>query len=154
MNPFAGAPLDIAHIIQLSVAPVFLIAGVGALLNVLTSRLARVVDRGRRLEEDISSEPDGEPRQRHLRELKALDRRMHRINLAISLATLAALLVCLVIVTLFAGELVTLDLSRLVAVLFILTMAALIAALVLFLAEISIAIRTLRVRTEVLERRG
>ncbi len=154
MNPLAGPVLDVAHIIDLAVAPVFLIAGVGALLNVMTSRLGRVVDRGRALEDEIAGEPDGEPRERHLRELRMLDGRMKRINLAISLATLAALLVCLVIVTLFTGELVTVDLSRLVAVLFILTMGVLIASLVLFLGEIAIATRTLRVRAEVLERKG
>lgn len=148
-----NAPLDIAHIIDLAVAPVFLIAGIGALLNVLTNRLGRVVDRGRALEAEIASESAGEPRTRHIRELALLDTRMARINRAIALATFAALLVCVVIVALFTGELVTTDLSRVIAGLFILTMAALIGALGFFLGEIAIAARTLRVRAEVLEER-
>lgn len=141
-------PIDIVHIIQLSVAPVFLIAGIGALLNVMTQRLARVIDRSRKLEEIVRDEPQGEPRDEHVAELRALDRRMRRVNWAISLSTLAALLVCMVIVTLFASELVQFDLSRMVALLFIGTMLALIAALILFFLEISIAIRTLRVSRE------
>lgn len=153
MTPFAE-PLDIVHIIELSVAPVFLIAGIGALLNVMTSRLARVIDRGRRLEEMIESEPESAARTRHLNELRALDKRMKRINFAISLSTLAALLVCVVIMTLFASELVAFDLSRGVAVLFIGAMGALIAALMLFLMEISIAIKTIRVNKDLLIRRG
>lgn len=142
------APIDVVHIIQLSVAPVFLIAGIGALLNVMTQRLARVIDRSRRLEEMVRNEPQGEPRDEHVAELRALDQRMRRVNWAISLSTLAALLVCMVIMSLFASELVTFDLSRLVAVLFMATMLALIAALILFFLEISIAIRTLRVSRE------
>ena len=147
------APIDdIAQIIDLSIAPVFLIAGIGAILNVMTSRLARVIDRSRHLETEIAQEPDGEPRERHRRELAALDQRMRRINWAISLSTLAALLVCLVIMTLFASRLVTLDLSRLIALLFIGTMGALIIALMLFLTEISLAIKTIRVNKELLKR--
>jgi len=40
----------IAHVIQLSIAPVFLISGVATFLSVLTNRLARIVDRARVLE--------------------------------------------------------------------------------------------------------
>ena len=147
------APFDVVQIIQLAVAPVFLIAGIGALLNVMTNRLARVIDRGRALEEMISAEAEGEPRARHLRELRALDRRMRHINYAISLATLAALLVCVVIMALFASELMRVEIARTIAVLFIGTMGALIAALVLFLMEISIAIQTIRVNKDLLIRR-
>lgn len=152
MIPLAE-PIDVVHIIQLAVAPVFLIAGIGALLNVMTSRLARVIDRSRALEAIIRNEPEGEPRDEHIAELRALDRRMKRVNWAISLSTLAALLVCMVIVTLFASELVIVDLSRLIAVMFIATMLALIAALVLFFMEISIAAQTLRISREYRRRR-
>ena len=138
----------IAHNIQLAVAPVFLIAGIGALLNVLTNRLARVVDRGRALEKEIAAEDEGELRQKHLTELSALDMRMIRINRAVTLATLAALLICLVVVLLFTGELLTLDLSRVIAGLFICSMGALTFGLISFLSEISIAARTLRVGVE------
>ena len=145
------ATADIAHIIQLAVAPVFLIAGIGALLNVLTSRLGRVVDRARGLEAELAVAGDEERRSRILAELKGIDRRMVRINAAVTLSTLAALLVCLVIMFLFAGELLSADLSRIIAGLFVATMGALIGGLCFFLGEISIATRMLRVRTELLK---
>jgi hypothetical protein len=137
-------PNDIAHIIELAIAPVFLIAGIGALLNVLTARLGRVVDRGRSLEATLAAGPDGATRTRAVAELKAIGRRTARINIAVTLATFAALLVCLVIVFLFAGELLAMNLAQIVAALFIATMASLIAALCFFLGEIGLAIQTLK----------
>ncbi len=146
----------VARIIQLAVAPVFLIAGVGALLNVLAARLGRAVDRSRILVAMLSGEGGEAPapgrRGEVVAELRAVDRRIARINVALSLATVAALLVCLVIVSLFAGELFGANLYYLIAALFIATMAALIGALIFFLGEITIATRMLRVRRELLER--
>lgn len=149
------APVDIAHIIELAIAPVFLIAGIGALLNVLTNRLGRVVDRGRTIEASVAAQmPEGAVRDRMAKELKAVDQRMKRIHAALTLSTLAALLNCLVIMFLFMGELFGADLSRIVATLFIATMGALIGALCFFLGEIGIATRTLRVRTDLLDKPG
>jgi hypothetical protein len=145
---------DIAHTIELAIAPVFLIAGIGALLNVLTSRLGRVVDRSRTLEAELDAGIGGEARDRALAELLAVDRRMKRINAALTLATLAALLICLVIMFLFTGELLAVNLARMIAALFIATMAAMIGALCFFLGEIGIATKTLRVRAGLLEKRG
>jgi hypothetical protein len=154
MNPETVSALgNVAHTIELAIAPVFLIAGIGALLNVLTSRLGRVVDRSRFLEAQLAT-VEGEPRARALVELKAVDQRMRRINTALTLATLAALLICLVIMFLFTGEMLAMNLSRMIAALFIATMAAMIGALCFFLGEIGIATRTLRVRSELLEKRS
>lgn len=143
---------DIAHIIELAVAPVFLIAGIGALLTVLTNRLARVVDRSRALEEELSGDQHIEHHPRWSTELYLLDRRMAWINRAITLAASAMLLVCVVVVTLFAGQLLLLDLSVVISVLFILAMGVLIAAIGNFLGEIHVAAQMLRVRTEVLDK--
>jgi hypothetical protein len=143
-------PADIAHVISLSVAPVFLIAGIGGLLNVLIARLGRIVDRSRTVEQLFADAPEGEDRERHRVELLSTERRMRRINIAVSLCTLAALLICVVIMLLFAGQLVTLDVSPIIAALFVAAMAALIFALGFFLSEISVSIRSLRVRMEFL----
>ncbi len=152
--PFASSH-DIVQIIQLSIAPVFLIAGIGTLLNVLTSRLARVVDRGRAIELDLDSPMgSGQHTNRHLAELRVLDQRMNWIHNAIMLSTMAILLVCLLIVALFSVELITIDLSRIVAILFIATMASLIGGLISFLIEISYARKSLRVRAELLASRA
>ena len=88
-------PEEVAHIIQLAIAPVFTLAGIGALLNVMANRLARVVDRWRTLEASL---PEAEPLTRSLyhSELAVLDKRMERIHRAISLSTAAALLICVV----------------------------------------------------------
>ncbi len=146
---------EIVQIIQLSIAPVFLIAGIGTLLNVLTSRLARVVDRGRVIEQDLDSPVgSGLHTNRHLAELRVLDQRMSWIHNAITLSTTAILLVCLLIVALFSVELIAIDLSRVVALLFIATMASLIGGLISFLIEISYARKSLRVRAELLASRA
>ena len=126
---------DIAHIVQMAVAPVFLLTGVGAILSVLTTRLARVIDRGRQIDAWIL---EGQDPKHHVFELSKLARRNILINLSISLATLSAFFVCSVILVIFASQTFT-DLSifgDVVATLFVLAMASLIAALILFLIEI------------------
>ena len=139
---------DIAHIVQLAVAPVFLIAGVGAILNVVTTRLARIIDRSRFLEGALKEKPEESDERRMRKELAALDRRMVLSQRAIYLCSLAALLICVVIATLFLSTLARLHFGALVAVMFVAAMICLIGGLSLFLIEISIATRTLRVRAE------
>lgn len=139
---------DIAHIIQLSVAPVFLLAGIGALLNVVTSRLGRVIDRARSLEDKLSAPHGDEESARWRAELLSLDRRMQLAQRAIFLFSFAALLVCLVVATLFIGDFIAIAAGAPVALMFIAAMLAMIGGLSLFLMEISIATRTLRVRAE------
>lgn len=139
---------NIAHIIQLSVAPVFLLAGIGAILNVVASRLGRVVDRARYLEEELprtnrKTDPD-----HVLAQLANLDRRIVFAQRSIIFCVIAAFLVCIVVATLFIGALAQLALAALVGVLFIAAMLSLIGGLAYFLAEVAIATRMLRVRTE------
>ncbi|MBY9066043.1 DUF2721 domain-containing protein [Hyphomonas sp. WL0036] len=143
-------PEEVAHIIQLAIAPVFTLAGIGALLNVIANRLARVVDRWRALEGGLS-EADLDTRLLFHAELAVLDKRMERIHRAISLSTLAALLICVVIILLFTGQLVPIPVAQAVSVLFVASMLFLSVALVSFLMEVRIASRTLRVTRAVLE---
>jgi hypothetical protein len=135
---------EIAHVIQLAVAPVFLLTGVGALLNVLTSRLARIIDRARVLEERLGVLGESE-RLVSEADLRTLSQRSRHINRAISLSVTCALLVCALIVALFGGTFLETDVSALIALVFIIAMLALIGALVSFLLEISVAIRSLRI---------
>ncbi|WP_411816678.1 DUF2721 domain-containing protein [Hyphococcus sp. DH-69] len=137
---------DVGHIIQLAVAPVFLLAGIGALLNVVTHRLARVIDRARVLEARLGEQPSATEIGRIKDELAALDKRMLYAQRAIWLFSIAALLICVVVATLFIGEFIAANVETLVAMLFVATMLGMVAGLVLFLMEISIATRTLRVR--------
>ena len=138
--------LDIAHTIQQAVAPVFLLSGVAAMLNVLTSRLARVIDRARAMEQDYHDLPLGSERHVMRDRLAILSKRSRLINRAITLCTMCALLVCLLIMTLFVSALLDLSGSpRWIAGLFVLAMLALIGGLVTFLQEISIATASVRI---------
>ena len=137
--------LDIAHVIQQAVAPVFLLSGVAAMLNVLTSRLARVIDRARQLEIDYHDLPMSDERTVMRNRLAFLARRSRLINLAITLCTVCALLICLVIVTLFVSALMAVSGSRWIAGLFVIAMLALIGGLLTFLQEIFIATASVRI---------
>ena len=136
--------VDVAHAIQLAVAPVFLFSGIGVFLGVLTSRLARIVDRARRVEESLRNASNGSPEEAH-GQLRAAKRRSRYINVSITLSTIAALLVALVIALLFASTFVPINLAGSVAVLFVLAMTALVGALLSFLLEVRIAIAALRI---------
>jgi hypothetical protein len=131
---------DIGHIIQLAIAPVFLLTGVCTNLTVLTNRLARIVDRSRVLEERSGNGPD------HHHELEALYRRAHLINYAITLSTACGLLVCLVIAMLFVGDTLSLALDKYIAGLFVCAMLALIGSFTYLLREIFIASKNMRAR--------
>ncbi len=133
----------IASQIQLAVAPVFLLAGVGAILNVLASRLARVVDRARNLHA-ASASLDPVEREEAALELRLLARRIKAANLAIICCTASALFVCVVVAILFIAEPTRLGAARLIATLFIIAMGLLIAGLILFLQEIRLAMMSLR----------
>src|SRR3954453_4017427 len=138
---------EIAPLISLAIAPVFLPAGIGSILNVLAQRLARVVDRARRLELEFETfQPDKQGPARP--QLRRLDRRMTVVNPAISCCTASALLVCLVVAILFVADLASFRFGNPIAYLFILTMVMLIAGLLLFLWEVRLAMRSLRLRRD------
>ncbi|MEA3047959.1 MAG: hypothetical protein QOJ53_2291 [Sphingomonadales bacterium] len=142
----------IAHQIQLAVAPVFLLAGIGSILNVLAGRLARVVERARQLERDFASF-DEEARAAATAELVILDKRMMVVNLALSACTAAALFVCVLVAMLFVANLADIAFGRPVAWLFVLAMLLLILGLLLFLWEVRLAMRALRVRRAMMPHR-
>lgn len=148
--PTFPAVSTIAQTIQLSLSPVFMLAGIGALLNVLAGRLARVVDRGRQIEA-LHPKSHGPEHDRHVRELRILDRRIRLINQGLLLAVLSAVTTCLVVTLLFVAELARLRIGRELAVCFILAMVLLIAALAAFMIEVRVATRALRIRPELLE---
>ncbi len=133
---------DISHVIQLSVAPVFLLTSIGTILGVLSTRLARIVDRARALNDrlEIATE-DRIPAIRL--EMQTLAERRRFVNFAITSGTISALLVCVSIATVFLGAVLKASIAIPVATLFILAMAAFVIALVFFLREIFLAVRSL-----------
>ena len=134
----------VAHVIQLAVAPVFLLTGVGAILAVLINRLARVVDRFRTLEDELPGTEGGVLAPAKT-EMLILTRRARLIHWAISLCTVCALFVCVVIATLFVGSMIGVDLSGTIALLFVAAMLTLIAGLMSFLREIALATSSIHV---------
>ena len=134
---------DVAHVIQVAVAPVFLLSGIGAMLGVFVARLGRIVDRSRVLDERLEVMADDlEPR--NLAELMTLSLRSQLIERAIVLATAAGFFVCLVIVTLFVDYLFGFEVAVPVAAFFLLGMLCLITAFGNFLHEVIIATSRLR----------
>ena len=127
IDPTTGV---IAHAIQLAIAPVFLLTGIGGLLGVMANRLARVIDRARKVETGWR-DMDAEARVAALVEVHNLERRRRVISWSINFCTSAALLVCLVIVTLFLDEFFTKDFRWLAGVLFVSAMFVLIGGLFL-----------------------
>ena len=136
--------VDIAHAIQLALAPVFLLSGIAAFLGVLTSRLARLVDRARILERDVRQATAPDPEEAR-EQLSVMARRSRFINAAITLATISGLLIAMVVALLFSGTFVPINLASYVAVLFVVSMTALVGAFLSFLLEVRIAIRSLRI---------
>ena len=130
---------EIAHVVQLSVAPVFLLTGVGTLLNVLSGRLARIIDRARALEQQLDT-PEPRCAAEIKNELRVLEKRGRVIYHAVKLSTTSALLVCFVIAALFASSLLHGSIRLIVIGLFIAAMLTLIVSLVLFLREVDFAI--------------
>ncbi len=140
----ASAP-DIAHVIQQAVAPVFLFSGIAAMLSVLTNRLARVIDRARQFATEYHDLPAGGERHDMRDRLATLSQRARLINVAITLCTIAALLICVVIVTLFVAALLEVTAARWISGLFILAMLALVGGLITFLREIFVATASVRI---------
>ncbi len=114
-----AAVTTITHQIQLAVAPVFLLAGIAGIINVLAHRLARVVDRSRQLEVEVPGESE-RWRSSYAEELTLLDRRMRVVNWSISCCTAGALFVCVVVAILFVADLAKVHFAKPIAVLFIL----------------------------------
>ncbi|RPI13845.1 MAG: DUF2721 domain-containing protein [Lysobacterales bacterium] len=136
--------VDIAHAIELALAPVFLLSGIGVFLGVLTNRLARIVDRARKVEDSLREAASGDPDDART-QLAVAARRARLMNASITLGTVAALLVALVVALIFASTFVPINLAGPVALLFVLAMLALVGALVSFLLEVRVAIDALRI---------
>jgi hypothetical protein len=137
-------PVDIAHLIQVALTPIFLMTAVGVTLNVLTNRLARIVDRARNLENSLNRPEAVAPADAH-RQLGVLARRSDYINVAITLIIASGLLISLVVVMLFVNAFLRWNLSAAIAIVFILSMLSLALSLLAFLIEVRIATRALRI---------
>jgi len=135
---------EVGEVVRLAVAPVFLLSGVGITLTLLANRLARVVDRARALERAERETHESDLLELN-RKLSTLETRARLLGPAIALCTICALLVSMVVVALFLGALLNFRLALIIAILFILAMLSLIGGLALFLREVLLATKTLRI---------
>ena len=140
----------LAQIIQLAVAPVFLLAGLGAFLNVCAGRLARIVDRARRLEPQIVASRGAE-HDRMVKEIRMLDRRIQVVNRAIFTSVLAAVLISLVVILLFAAFLTGYRFGTAIALLFIAAMVFTASGFAIFLHETRLGTRSVRIGSHILD---
>ena len=143
----------VADTVRLAVAPVFLLSGIGAFLNVCASRLSRIVDRSRDIEPRLLSSR-GREHDRWQSELQVLDRRMSLVSSAITLSVVSAVLTCLVVALLFAASLVEPRVGIAIAVLFIGATIAIAISFGIFLVETRLGARSVRVRSELLQHRA
>ena len=138
------AKTGISHVIQLAVAPVFLLTGVGSILGVMANRLARIVDRARALElkHEATQEPDKRADLEH--RIGNLSHRARLISHAIALCVSTAVLVCACIIALFCGEFLAFEATVPAALLFIAALLSFLLALIWLLREIFFATKTLK----------
>ena len=141
---------EVAHIVQLALAPVFLLAGVGAFLNACTGRLARIVDRARALE-PLILKSSGIEHDRYQNEIRVLDKRMGLVSWAIFLSVFSAMLTCAVVALLFAAALMKAHFGTAIALMFIASMLSIGAGFFIFLIETRLASRNVRIRAELLD---
>jgi len=148
--------LPISHVgetIRLAVAPVFLLAGIGGFLNVCASRLARVIDRAR-VVENLITQTRGADHDRYVHEIRTLDRRIGYVNLCILLSVLSACMICLVVILLFANQLFGNRFDTVIALLFIGSMLCMGTGFALFIVETRIGSAVIRVRNEILHHKA
>jgi hypothetical protein len=150
---FAVSAAEVAQAIQLAVAPIFLLAGVGAFLNVCAGRLSRIVDRARDLEPRILS-TRGAEHDLLIAQIRVLDQRMKLVSRAIFFAVLSAILTCAVVVLLFATGLTDLSYGTPIAILFIATMVAIGSGFFVFLIETRLGAKSVRISSDILQHKA
>ncbi|MCC6479297.1 DUF2721 domain-containing protein [Sphingorhabdus sp.] len=155
MNPLAHVQWSIEleaviRVVQTALTPAFLLVAVGSLLNVLTGRLSRIVDRSRHLEERHAN-VSGRALVNLVLELRLLEKRMRIVGRSILLSVLAAVCVCVMIGLLFLMGLTDYSAVGLVVGVFIVALVLLAAALVAFVREVSLATHAIKIPKEYLE---
>jgi hypothetical protein len=138
-----SAAADIARVIELAVAPVFLLTAISGALSVLSVRMGRIIDRGRRLNE-VPVEEGSPAAQEVDAEQHSLAMRARLISRAITMCTMSALFVCFVIISLFLDALFGVGLELPIAVLFMIALGCLSFALLTFLREIGKSAKSFR----------
>ena len=140
----------VAQTIQLALAPVFVLVAIGNIMNILSTRLGRVVDRSRVLQQ-LHGTTAGPEHDRVVREIRTVDRRIAMIGRAILLLVLSGLAIGVCVVLLFLEEIAQVSLQHFAAAAFIVAIGLLMSALLLFMRETQHATAVLRIPRTYLE---
>ena len=153
LQPEIYIPLTtVGDSVRLAVAPVFLLTGIGAFLNVCASRLSRIVDRSREIEPKLLA-ARGAEHARLLAEMRGIDRRMSLVSTAITLSVMSAVLTSLVVALLFAASMIEPRVGAAIAILFIAATLSIAASFTFFLVETRLGARSVRVPKALLHHR-
>lgn len=145
-----GADLEtVIRVVETALTPAFLLVALGSLLNVLTGRLSRVIDRSRELQKQ-HDESEGAALVGIVTEQRMLALRMRVVGRSILLAVLSAVVVCVMIGLLFLMGLTRFSEPWMIVAAFILALALLSASLGAFVREISLATHTIKIPEEYL----
>lgn len=131
-------------VLQLSIAPVIVISGVGLILLSMTNRIARVIDRSRQLAQLLRSDETDSERHQVRQQLVILARRGRLLRHAIEFASISLLLAASLVIVLFFVVLFDIEAAVLVTVLFVSCMLSLIAGLIFFLMDVNTALSALK----------
>lgn len=134
--------VDPAQVIQLAIGPVFLLTAVAATLNVLATRIGRIIDRARLMEARLETASAEQAEELHQR-LRVLSRRATLMNRAIGLSVMSGLLVSLVVAALFVSNSLGINLAAPITITFVVALLSLAAGLVYFLREVILATSSL-----------
>ena len=132
------------EIIQLALAPIFLIVGIGTLVNVATGRVARVIDRARWFE-DLAREQPIRIDRRAKHEIRTLNKRMRLANWSINFLIASALVICFDVILLMVNGLISTSLDTAVLVTFMISILFLTGGLIAFFFEVSLATASLKI---------
>lgn len=133
---------DPAQVIQLAIGPVFLLTAVAATLNVLATRIGRIIDRARALEDKLESASAEQAEGLHAT-LRVLSKRATLMNRAIGLSVTSGLLVSLVVAALFVSNSLSIDLAAPITIAFVVALLSLAIGLIYFLREVILATNSL-----------
>ena len=125
----------VQQVVQLSLAPAFLLSGIGAIMNVIMSRMIWIAKRIENIEDKM--EEQRTPRQ--VREFGWLMRRRRLMQGAIMFSTASAVMISAVIMLLFISAYITAQIGTVIAFMWVLTMALLVTGLGFFLFETRLA---------------
>ena len=141
---------NVTSILQTALTPAFLLVAIGTLLNIFVMRLSRIVDRSRELQARHPKTSYTE-RERVVDELRIVGKRMNVVSGSILLSVLSTIAVCAMIGMLFLMGLAGVQMAKAIVAMFILALALMAASLLMFVREVQLANRNIRVHEEFLQ---